>query len=78
MAFTATIASINFQDDNFHVVVNFNDSVTSWSASKTYTFPTGTTQAVAVAQITTDGTAYKAALTANNALQSKVGQVITI
>lgn len=78
MAFTATIQSINFQDDNFHVVVMFNDSVTSWSANKTYTFATGTTQSAAVAQITADGTAYKASLAANNSLQSKVGTVITI
>lgn len=78
MAFTATISSINFQNDVFNVVVAFNDSATGWTASKTYNFPVGTTQAIAVAQITVDGNAYKAALVANTALQSKVGFVITI
>jgi hypothetical protein len=78
MAFTATISSVNFQNDQFNIVVAFNDSATNWSANKTYNLPVGTTQATAVAQITADGTAYKAALAANNALQSKVGFVITI
>lgn len=78
MAFTATISSINFQNDTFNVVVVFNDSATSWTANKTYGFPAGTTQSSAVAQITADGILYKASLVANNALQSKVGTVITI
>ena len=78
MAFTATIQSINFQNDQFNVTVQFNDSATSWNSNKVYNFPTGTTQSIAVAQITADGVAYKAALGANTALQSKVGTVITI
>lgn len=78
MAFNATIQSINYQSDNWIVAVVFNDTVSGWTTSKTYSLPTGTTQATAVTQITADGTAYKAALTTNTALQSKVGTVIVI
>jgi hypothetical protein len=78
MAFTATIQSINFQNDRFQIVVRFNDSATSWSATKTYDMDATTTQAQAVAIITADGTDLKANLTKNSALQTKVGTVITI
>ena len=78
MAFTATINSINFQDDQWSVGVTFNDSVSGWTANKTYSFPVTETQANAVAQITADGTNYKNNLTALTTLQSKVGTVLTI
>ncbi|GAP53558.1 hypothetical protein AHiyo6_01230 [Arthrobacter sp. Hiyo6] len=78
MSFTATIQSINYQNDQFNTQVLFNDSATGWTATKNYSLPTGTTQSQAVTQITTDGNAYKAALAQNTALQSKVGTVITI
>lgn len=78
MAFTATINSINFQNDRWNVAVTFNDSVSGWTSSKVYSFDSTETQAQATAQITADGTAYKANLTALTALQSKVGTIITI
>lgn len=78
MAFTATINSINFQNDQFNVAVTFNDSATSWTSNKTYSFPSTETQAQAVAQITADGNAYKANLVTLNGLQTKVGTIITI
>lgn len=78
MAFTATINSINFQNDQFNVVVTFNDSATGWVATKTYSFPSNETQTQAVAAITLDGNTYKASLVALNALQNKIGTVITI
>ncbi len=78
MAFTATINSINFQNDQFNVTVTFFDSATSFTSTKIYNFTSNTTQASAVATITADGTVYKNNLIAFNALQSKVGNVITI
>lgn len=83
MAFTATINSIAPADDGqgsiqFLVTVAFADSATGWSTSKTYSFPITITQAAAVAQITTDGTALKAKLATISNLASKVGAVITI
>jgi uncharacterized protein (DUF2141 family) len=78
MAFTATINSVNFQNDQWQVAVTFNDSASGWTSSKTYQFPSNETQAQAVAVITADGTAYKANLATLTALQSKVGSVITI
>jgi hypothetical protein len=80
MAFTATINSIGRTQNTISVGVTYNDSATGFSVSKSIDFPDDgtTTQASAVAQITAIGTAYKNNLTANNALQSKVGSVITI
>jgi hypothetical protein len=78
MAFTATITSINFQNDQFNVAVTFNDSVLNWTSSKMYVFPSTTTQAQATAQITADGLTYKVNLVALNALQTKVGTVLII
>ncbi len=78
MAFTCTIASINFQNDMFNIVVTFNDSATSWTASKTYDVDSTITQAQMVALVTADGLSYKSSLTKNAALQSKVGTIITI
>lgn len=78
MAFTASINSINLQNDQWTVTVLFGDSATGWSSSKTYTFPSATTQTQAMAAITVDGTAYKASLAQLSALQGKVGTVITI
>lgn len=85
MAFTATITTITPQDDGsgtgtltFLVAVTFADSVSGFTATKTYAFPSITTQAVAVAQITADGTAYKTHLAAVSNLQQKVGSIITI
>lgn len=78
MAFTATINSINFQNDQFNIAVTFNDSATAWTSTKTYNFPSTETQSAATATITADGNAYKANLAALNALQTKVGTVITI
>lgn len=88
MAFTATISSITPQQDNsgtngainisYLVAVNFADSASGFTSSKTYSFPVNTTQAAAVAQITADGTAMKSALATAGTLQSKVGSVITI
>ena len=78
MAFTATIQNIQFQSDNWNIVVIFNDSVTNWTANKTYSLPSNTTQTQAITQITADGNLYKARLVANAALQSRVGSVITI
>lgn len=78
MAFTCTVQAISYQNDVFSVTVFFNDSATSWNAVKTYAMPTGTTQTQAVATITADGIAYKAALAQNVALAAKVGSVIVI
>lgn len=78
MAFTAIVQSITFQNDIYSVAVIFNDSVTGWISNKIYTLPIGTTQAQVVTQITADGTTYKSGLAVENALQSKVGFVITI
>lgn len=80
MAFTATIQSINLQNDQFTIAVVFNDSATSYTANKTYTFPndSSTTQASVVAKITTDGNDMKSNLTKLTQIQSKVGSVITI
>lgn len=83
MAFQATINSITPSDNGaggiqFLVTVTFADSATGWSTSKIYVFPITTTQASAVAQITSDGTAFKATLATISNLQSKVGTVITI
>lgn len=78
MSFTATINSINLQNDQFNITVTFNDSATSWTSTKIYTFPSSETQAAATATITADGNVYKANLVALNALQAKVGTVITI
>jgi hypothetical protein len=80
MAFTATINSINLQNDSFVIDVVFNDSATGYTSTKTYTIPNdGTvTQSSMVAKITADGTAIKNNLTALNNIQSKVNSVITI
>lgn len=80
MAFTATVSSINLQNDNFVINIIFNDSVTSYISTKTYTIPNdGTvTQANVVARITADGTTIKNNLATLNQIQSKVGAVITI
>ena len=78
MAFTATIQSIQFQNDQFVVSVVFNDSVSAWTSTKMYNFLPTSTQAEAVARITTDGTMYKLDLVKNTSLQSKVGTIITI
>ena len=58
--------------------VTFADSATKYSSTKMYDFAIGTTPAAAQTQITTDGTAIKNALAASTALQTYVGQVITI
>lgn len=85
MSFTATITSITPQDDGtgtgnilFYVTVAFADSTSGFVTAKTYSFPATTTQAAAVAQITTDGTAYKAKLAVLSTLAGKIGSVITI
>lgn len=85
MAFTAKIDSITPNDDgtgaagiNFIVGVTFADSVSGFTSTKTYSFPSTTTQAAAVAQITADGNSYKSKLATLSNLQGKVGSVITI
>jgi hypothetical protein len=80
MAFTATINSINLQNDSFVIDVVFNDSASGYTSTKTYTvINDGTvTQANLVSRITADGTAIKNNLTALNQIQSKVGVSITI
>jgi len=84
MAFTATIASITPVGDGtgvgvvYQTVVNFADSASSFASTKTYSFPVNTTQAAAVATITADGTAMKAAISTAGNLQGKIGSVITI
>lgn len=77
MAFTATINSITLQNDTYNVAVTFNDSATGWNSNKTYVFPSTETQAQATTTITADGNTYKANLVTLNALQAKVGTVIT-
>lgn len=80
MAFTATINAITRTSSSIAVVVTYNDSATGFLVQKTFDFPDdgSTTQALAVAQITALGQTYKSTLTAQNALQQKVGTVITI
>lgn len=78
MAFTATIDTVNFDDDKYVVGVTFTDEATSFSSRKTYNFPVGTTRSAAVSQITDDGTAIKGRLNALNTLRGDVGTVITI
>lgn len=80
MAFTASVSSVNLQGDNFIIVVVFNDSATGFTSNKTYTFANDTsfTQSVLSTQVTADGTALKSSLTRLNALQARVGTVITI
>ena len=84
MAFTATIASITPVGDGsgtgvvYQTVVNFTDSASGFSSTKTYNFPVTTTQAAAVAAITADGTTMKSAIASAGTLQNKVGSVITI
>jgi hypothetical protein len=78
MAFTATIDSINFDNDMYVVSTTFADSATGFSSRKTYNFPVGTTRTAAVNQITSDGTAIKGRLTALNTLRADVGTVIEI
>lgn len=84
MPFTAQIASINPQPDGtgtgvaYQVTINFADSVSGFTSTKTYNFPVNTTQAAAVAQITADGQSMKTAIAGAGNLQAKVGSVITI
>lgn len=88
MPFTATIASITPQQDNsgtagainisYFVTVNFADSASGFTSTKTYSFPVITTQAAAVAQITADGNTMKTALATAGTLQAKVGSIIII
>lgn len=85
MSFTVTITSIIPSDDgsgsagiNFTVGVTFADSATSFTCTKTYSFPSTTSQAVAVAAITADGNSYKTKLASVSNLVQKVGTVITI
>lgn len=83
MAFTANINSITPGDNGqggvqFLVAVAFADSTSGFVMTKTYAFPANSTQAAAVAQITTDGQAYKSALATLSNLQAKVGTIITI
>jgi hypothetical protein len=80
MAFTATVSSINLQNDNFIIDVVFNDSATGYTSTKTYTISNSgsVTQASVVATITADGQAIKSNLTTLNQIQSRVGAVITI
>lgn len=85
MAFTATIDSIIPQDDgsgqagvNFFVAVTFRDSVSLFITVKNYVFPATTSQATAVAQITSDGNSYKTKIATISNLQAKIGTVLTI
>lgn len=80
MAFTATVSSINLQNDQFIINIAFNDSATGYTSTKTYTLPNdgSVTQTSVVAKVTADGTIIKNNLTALNQIQSKVGTVITI
>lgn len=83
MAFTATIANIVPQFDGntgvgYLATVNFADSASGFTTTKTYSFPINTTQASAVATITNDGTAMKAALASAGTLTGKIGSVIPI
>jgi len=83
MAFQALINSITPSDNGqggvqLITVVTFSDSVTSFTAVKTYAFPVTTTQASAVATITADGNVYKTTLASIGTLQAKVGSVIVI
>lgn len=83
MAFTATITNIIPQSDgntsvSYLTTVNFADSASSFIATKAYLFPVNTSQASAVATITNDGTAMKAALASAGTLTGKIGSVITI
>lgn len=83
MAFTATITNIAPADDGngniqFLVTVNFADSASGWANCRVYAFPINTSQAIAVAKITNDGTGYKSSLAAISNLSSKIGTVITI
>lgn len=83
MAFTATILSISPQSDGstgvtYLVTVNFTDSASGFTTTKTYSLPVNTTQASAVSTITSDGTAMKSALSAAGNLTGKVGSIIVI
>jgi hypothetical protein len=78
MAFTAHIDNVTLQNDQWIASVTFSDSATAWVSTKIYTFPASETQAQMTAQIIADGTIYKANLITLNALQAKVGSVITI
>lgn len=85
MAFLATINTITAADDgsgapgiNFIVAVTFADSVSGFTTTKTYSFPSNTTQAAAVATITADGTSYKTKIATLSNLAGKVGSVIVI
>jgi hypothetical protein len=80
MAFTATVQSINLQNDQFLIAVLFNDSATGYTSTKTYTFANDgtTTQTSVVNKVTTDGAVMKANLTVLNQIQSKVGTIIVI
>lgn len=83
MAFTATIISIVPGNDGnngvaYQTQVNFADSASGFTATKTYLFPVSTTQASAVTTITNDGTVMKAALASAGTLTGKIGSVITI
>ena len=80
--FSATIQSIiPLPVDSgvaYQVTVNFADSVSGFTSTKTYNFPVNTTQAAAVAQITADGQSMKTAIAGAGNLQGKIGSVITI
>lgn len=84
MAFTATIVSITPVGDGsglgitYQTVVNFADSVSGFVSTKVYNFPVNTTQAAAVATITSDGTPMKTAIAGAGSLQQKIGSVIII
>lgn len=83
MPFTATIQFITPQSTdgenvNYLVTVNFADSASGFTSTKTYNFPVNTTQASAVATITADGNSLKSGLATAGSLQNKVGAVITI
>lgn len=75
---TATIQTINYQNDQLTVSVFFSDSATGWSSIKVYSLPSTATQSDLTTLLTADGTSYKANLAKNAALQAKVGTVITI
>lgn len=78
MAFTATIQSINYTDDQWNVGVGFADSVTGWKQEKAYMFASNSTKQDLVTAITTDGIQYKSRLAALINLQRDIGTVITI
>lgn len=80
MAFLATVKDIKRQSGEILVVVLYHDEATLWENEDMFKYlDDGTvTQAAVVADITAKGQAYKAKLTQNNNLKSKIGTVITI